>query len=490
MEFLSPNYRKRHGRLLFVSYIFSALVIGALVMFFALEVSGFYINRSGEILLNSIVFVDSHPASAEIYINGKLERSRTDARLVLPEGQHFVEIQKPGYDLWQKQVYLEGGAVTHIRYPFLYPTNPLSQLVDSYPQLATASQTPDRRWLMVQPRPNQLAFELLDLDQSDLPRRDLRFELPESELEHDLLVAKVLAWSHDNQHFLVRLNFDDDKIEYWIFSIDDDRPPIQVPQTRADDIPIRDVRLVDNRIREVHILYRDGQLFNQSLTDDQLEAELVAQNVVEFSSHGRELLVYVRSTAIEALAEVIINDDGTEYPLLELAHTTTGQYSLALSRFEGDWYYVIGSTTDSQLEVFQNPLEAIKQDWLPIPLTTASLSGLSSLAFSSNVRFVGATYDGGLYIYDLEAQRSYRYTVAGLPADYSIQWMDGHRLYGVIDDELNIWEFDSYHQVSMGSVRTTADVFFDKSYDSLYLLSNRDDDSDLKLTATDLVIKQ
>ena len=493
MDFLSPSYRRRHGRLLFVSYIFSALIIGALVMFFTLEVSGFYINRSGELSLNSIVFIDSHPANAEIYIDGKLERSRTDARLVLPAGQHFVEIQLPGYDLWQKQVYLDGGEVTHIKYPFLYPINPRNRVVDRYSPTATASQTPDRRWLMVQPRPAQLVFELIDLDHAELVRRNVSFELPEVDVERDLLGVEVLSWAHDNRHFLAELNFDDDDIEYWVFSTISDRLPLQV--LVQDDLAVREMRLVDNRVKEVHILYENNQLFAQSLTDDELPPRLVADDVLEFVSYGDDLVVYVRATLVESLVEVVIKDDQTEYLFLELtAQLPDSQYLLGLSRFEGDWYYVVGPEAgDTELLILKNPLEAIKQDRQPIPLTKVALSGLGSVAFSNNVRFVGATYSGGLYIYDFEDQRSYRYTVAGLASDYDVSWMDGHRLYGVVDNNLSVWEFDSSHQVSLGAVRATEDAFFDKSYDTLYVLhSGHDDDdsADLELSAIDLIIKR
>ena len=493
MEFLSPEFRKHHTRLLFVGYILSGLVVGILVTFFVLEISGVSINRNGELLLNSIVFIDSHPDNGQIFIDGQLERTRAGnrTRLVLQDGQHFVEIQRPGYEIWQKRVYLEGGDVYHLKYPFLYPSELVQTSIDSYEAEAKVTQSPDRRWLMIQPRVDELRFELIDLDHDDLPRRNLNFELELPDSTTEPVAVEVVTWANDNRHFLIRLSFDDQLDQHWLLSTNKNDSPQLVPQ--RDGVGIDKIDLIDNKVKAVYVLYQDGQLFETDLTKDPNKPlSLVAENILAFASHGDDLLLYVQAQT-DSPAKVIIDEDGQRYPLTELPDSDQqSSYALQLSRFDNDWYYLVGSNTETQLLLFENPLTDIKQ-YLPAqPVTKPSINGLISTAFSTNVRFVAASYDDGLYIYDFEDQRAYRYNIAGLAADYQVSWMDGHRLYGQIDDNLAIWEFDSLNQIELGQVSPDQDIFFDKNYDALYnlWLDELVEDPLLELIRTDLVISK
>lgn len=461
-------------------------------MFFTLEVSGYYVNRKGEILANTVVFVDTHPDNARIYINGQLERSRTGARLVLPEGQYFVELVLPGYQPWQKSLYLEGNSVSYLKYPFLYPVEPVQNTVSLYETMIySASQSLDRRWLAVQPEPDELVLDIIDLDDDELQSRQLSIDIETaSSTNGPLISSEIVRWSTDSRYILMRLEFPD-LDEYWILDTEDESEVIKLPSDLDEKVARHE--LVDGRVDQVYTLYENGDLYLVDLNDEADEIKLVAGNVLEFSSYGKDLLIYSQLQQSGSPVSVIINSSGVDYVLAEFSVSDSqSAYSLDVARFENDWYYVVGSDTEPNLRIFKNPLQRLKDGAQVTPTVDVSINSLNNTKFSHNTRFIGAADQDGIYVYDLDSQRSFRYSIDNLSPSYNIRWMDGHRMYGEIGGDLLIWEFDGTHTTNLGHIYDVQAVFFDKSYDNLYLLLVNDTDgvTESSLQHTKLILEQ
>src|SRR4051812_22921275 len=101
MEYLDPEKRRQHHRLLMLGYalIAMAILFGAYLL---LNLTyGYARGKDGHIIQNGFVFVSSHPNAAKIYIDNQLHKSRTNTRLTLPEGHYTIQLKLTGYRDWQ-----------------------------------------------------------------------------------------------------------------------------------------------------------------------------------------------------------------------------------------------------------------------------------------------------------------------------------------------------------------------------------------------------
>src|SRR5690606_25190386 len=125
---------------------------------------GFDIDRkTGTLIQKGIVFVDSKPQNARIFLNEIEQRSRTDTRMAFPAGRYTIRLEAEGYRHWERTFELDGGEIERLVYPYLIPNEFVTTDVAQYntfPELVT--QSPDRRWLLVQ-RPGTIyQFDVFD----------------------------------------------------------------------------------------------------------------------------------------------------------------------------------------------------------------------------------------------------------------------------------------------------------------------------------------
>src|SRR5262249_52735730 len=159
-----PQKQFRHRLMLYVGYVFISVAIGIGTLVLLYQAYGFGLGKNGTVIQNGLVFFSSQPNPADIYLNGKHNNNATNARLALPAGIYHVRLSRSGSRDWQRTIGLDGGAVVHYDYPFLFPTKLVTARIGGYtsaPGLAT--QSPDRRWLLVQQPGSNTIFDLYDL---------------------------------------------------------------------------------------------------------------------------------------------------------------------------------------------------------------------------------------------------------------------------------------------------------------------------------------
>jgi hypothetical protein len=112
MDFLDPR-RKRFNLLqLFAGYILVAIAIGLGTIILVYAAYGYSVNtKNGNIVENGLLFVDSQPGGAKIYLNNKSINSNTSARLVLPAGDYSLKLARDGYRDWTRKFTLDEHSV-------------------------------------------------------------------------------------------------------------------------------------------------------------------------------------------------------------------------------------------------------------------------------------------------------------------------------------------------------------------------------------------
>src|ERR1041385_1197257 len=213
MDFLDPRKRRAHKIRLIIGYLLTAVAIGlaSVVLYFA--ATGISINtKTGEIVQNGLLFVDSHPGAADVILNGKAINSKTASRLVLPAGGYDLRLKKDDYRDWQRKFVLEQGSVARYVYPFLFPAKPVTAALKNYSSPPPIfSQSPDRHWLLVEEPssdPDSVVFDEYDTANFSLPA--VQLSLPADLITNAGLDGNYLAvveWSTDNNHILLEHGF-------------------------------------------------------------------------------------------------------------------------------------------------------------------------------------------------------------------------------------------------------------------------------------------
>src|SRR5689334_19275883 len=123
MDFLDPKARRRHTIRLYIGYGLMATLILIASAILVFQAYGFDLDRkTGEVIQNGLVFVDSAPDKANVFFNDELQKAKTNNRFALPSGDYTLKIQKDGYRDWHRTFSITGGAVERFSYPLLLPT--------------------------------------------------------------------------------------------------------------------------------------------------------------------------------------------------------------------------------------------------------------------------------------------------------------------------------------------------------------------------------
>jgi hypothetical protein len=244
MDFLHPNKKRKQKIQLYLGYGLMAVALSIatlVVVFFTL---GFDVDpKTGDVIRKGLVILDSHPVSATVKLDGA-DHGTTKVRLILPEGQHSVELNRDGYRTWRHDFMLEGSIIEQFAYPFLFPQNLETSTVKEYnaaPEFF--SQSPDRRWLVVQ-KPNDLgAFEMTDLNDKELATDSVK--MPTGTLSPGTGPHKLMPveWSTNNRHLLIRHTWKSG-FEYVVLDTDAPLESLNVtklfPGIRGDRVVLRD----------------------------------------------------------------------------------------------------------------------------------------------------------------------------------------------------------------------------------------------------------
>ena len=149
MEFIDPVARKKKTRRLFIGYGLVLILVALATYILVATSQGWEIFKTnGEVVQNGLLFVDTKPVSAAIYLNGTPERDRTSSRLTLKSGDYDMTLKADGYMDWNKKVTIEGGKVRFATYPRLYPSTITSKDIKAQSTATTGlvTQSPDRHW--------------------------------------------------------------------------------------------------------------------------------------------------------------------------------------------------------------------------------------------------------------------------------------------------------------------------------------------------------
>jgi len=482
MDFLDPKKKRAYHIRLMVGYVLVAIVIGLGSLILVYAASGYGINtKTGQIVQNGLLFVDSQPGGAKVLLNGKDNGVTTSARLVLTSGKYKLEIQKDGYRSWSRSFTLYEQSIARFVYPFLFPVKPLTANLKSYPsQPAFITQSPDRKWLLVEN--NNASSKTVVFDQIDTTTLDqntpdeTQVSIPEGLLSNysPSSVLTEVEWSTDNKNVLLKHDYTGGS-EFIVFNRD--RPDQSFNVNTTLGTSPSQIALFNKKADQLYIYNQaDKTLRLADIGKKQLQPILL-NHVLAFKPYAKDIVTYITDDGEpsgEVQAEIL--DSGKKYKLNEF--TTGSHYLIDAAQYQGDFYYAVGSDTASSINIYKNPEDNIRDPSIgkAIPTIGLHVPGADKLKFSDNTRFIGAEAGQDFGVYDLETQTSYHYTLSN-PLSAEMGWMDGHRFLGQSGGNVFVMDYDGINAQSLTPTLLSRGGFFSQDYRHLLTVTNSSDGS-------------
>lgn len=473
MDFLDPKKKRAHRIRLMIGYVLMTIVVAIGTIILVYEAYGFGYNReTGEVVQNGLVFVDSAPVKSDIYINGKKQDSGTDARLVLPANQYKFELKREGYYDWQRSLFLEAGSLERLVYPMLIPKTLTPKTSDTLNSaLPFASQSPDRRWILIQTasaQPTTLSFNEYDTTLRPNPQKRT-ISLPVGIVKTTSGTLKELEWSTDNRHLLAEYTTPTSK-EFIVVDREDATKSFNINSLFS--VTPTTVTLRDKKADQLYLLLPAENSLVQANVGQKTLSEPLIKKVLTFKPYGTDVVTYITDSTTAGTVRAVIWEKGQNHNLQSLPAGEV--YVVDSARFDGDWYFVIGSNKLNRVIIYKNPLDSIKnsQKKSAIPLLSLPISNVQSVSFSATARFISAQSGQNFALYDIEAKDTFKYSLDA-PLAGPMRWMDGHRLIGTASSKVIIMDFDGINRHSLVATNMSKSAFFDRDYEQMYV-TNQD----------------
>jgi hypothetical protein len=471
MDYLDPKKQSRHTVILMIGYVLVgvAIVIGTLVLLY--QAYGFGINKNGKVIQNGLFFFSSQPHPAQIYINGNLKSARTNTRLSLPAGVYDVTLARNGYRDWHRTIVLEGGSVERFDYPFLIPKVLTPKKVAGYASPThIMTQSPDRRWLMVQKPGDIRSFDVYDL--KNPATRPVKITLPAGLLTKASGAEGWQAgvWAGDNKHVLLRHVYDG-KVEYIMIDRTDAAKSVNLDSA----LSMHPKRLtLNNGKYDQYYLYGSpsGRISQASLEDPSPRPYL--DHVLAYKSYGDDTMLYITPEGAKKGKVLLKLRSGKQTSVIR-SFRAGSSYLVNLTEYSGTLYVAAGASADNKVYIYKDPAAQLAVDpgSAPVPVQVLHVKRPNYLSFSDNAQFVMTERAAEFGVYDIENDQVYHYKspkTLDKPQRHAY-WMDGDRLMYVSGGKLTIFDYDNINRQVLIQASPRYEPVFTPDFKSVYTLS-------------------
>lgn len=489
MDFLDPEKQKAHTRRLIAGYILIGMVLLLATIILLYQVFGYGIDRHGRIFQNGLVFISSLPDNAQVYVDGERQESNTNTRLVLPAGQYVFELKREGYRTWKRAITVEGSTLQRFDYPLLFAANLETTTTKQYASPGLATQSPDKRWLLVQ---SDVAdtFDLYDIDAAN--PTPATFNIPLEVLSAGTTTTgwKAVEWSKDNRHVVLQRSFTRTSgqaaAEYILVDREDANQTINL-SVRLGFTPTV-LQLRDKAYDRYYAFDQTGgTLFTATL--EQPTPQPYLEKVLAFQSEGDSVLYATNQDAPSGKTLLRIRQ-GDDHFTIRQVDAVAAPYMLDLAQYEGAWYVAVGASGEDKVYIYKNPVDSLKSDSgdVLVPVHILKAVHPTRVEFAPASRFVAAQGGQDFAVYDVKNNNGYGYLLETPidPTTAYAQWADEYHLATTsASGEAMIFDYDGTNVQLLATTRLGSFPFFDRDYRKLHTMT-----ATYSLTSTNLRAQQ
>lgn len=450
----------------------------AVLVFFML---GYQINRAdGRIEQGGLVQFDTRPGGADVTIDGKNLGTRTASRKTMTSGQHFITMQRAGYQTWQKSIDVVPGSVLWLTYARLVPQELKPATVTTFNALAGTLVSPNSETMAIKEDAVTPTIQLANLtrDEVELTNLDIpatSYTAPAADRTQTFSLEK---WNGSSRYLLVKHTYDDTKIEWLV--VDTDNVAETKNITTLLGVDATTITFNPNNSNQVYALV-DNNVRKIDLNAATLSGPLVA-NVAEFSIYNNDTILYVtRPDTATSMRSVGYLDEGASKARVLRSYTDNGQtpLHLAVGKYFDDHYVAIS---------YGHVVEVMKGSLSKSDASTASaFTSLATMALSSDVQYLSIVTNGRFVIaqeaksytvYDIELKKTTTTALQGdtPAAPTELRWLDPYTVWSDRSGKLRMYEFDGANQHDIMPLAAGYSATYSPNGKYLYGISKSADD--------------
>ncbi|MDB5169847.1 MAG: hypothetical protein JWN82_243 [Candidatus Saccharibacteria bacterium] len=486
MDFLDPKKRRQHAILLYSGYVLIGIAILISTMVLVYQANGFGVNSKGQVVQNGLVFLSSQPNPADISLNGH-KKDQTNTRLSLPAGRYDARLTRAGYRDWQRSISVQGGDVQHFDYPFLFPKDLVTKNQADYAVApGVSTQSPDRRWLLVQQTPIATKFDLYDLKNPAEAATALTLPTAVVRLNNGQQSWAAVQWADDNQHVLLKHTAGTDS-EFILVDRNDVAKSVNLNQTLGSN-PLT-LTLIDNKYDKYNLLDSVPGTVSTASLDNPTPVKLL-DSVLSYKSYGSKTMLYATADGARAgKANIVIAVNGKQYSIREVSASNT--YLLDMASYRGAPYVVLGAVADGVVYIYRDPVGQLSDKSIKTAVAIRAIKVVnpSYVSFSPTAQYIVAEGGTQFGVYDIFLKRAYVYTRPDAPdaPQAHAEWMDGNRLTYVSGSKLQVFDYDQRNHQTLMPATAGAAPFFSPDYKYVYAFTAGTAGAAAQLTQTTLL---
>lgn len=470
MDYLDPIKKQTKKKHLMIMYALLGIAIAIATVITVYLVNGYSIDTKGSVIQNGLIYLDSKPESAEVFLNGEKQRGRTDSRLVVPEGNYDIELKRDGYRSWYRSLKLEGGSLRRLTYPRLIPEalETISAVsLPENPQMST--QSIDKRWLVMSFPSEPLKFRYVDLSRSVPQLQD--FTLPVDIIDTtDPGSWRSIDWADDNKNFLAVYEGTRSK-EYVM--IDREKPENSRNLRQAFPTTNFSEAQLKNRRKDQVFMFNPSTGIVVSGNIATGETSLVQDKILQYVVFGDDSIVYITDDdKTDDMVEAMLKKGDKVYKLRSIKQSE--KYLLDMSKLGGALVVGIGSPAENRVIVYNDPIYSVEHNdfsTIPVPTTVLRVISPVELTISADSSVIMTRGAEGFASHEFEADRSYTFKLDGtIDENQKMRWLDGQHALISINSRQHIFDFDGSNLQELVSSQQKFGAYADNKIDSLYTL--------------------
>lgn len=488
MDYLDPKKKRAHRIRLYIGYALMAVAIGLSTLILLFIGSGYYFDGENGLIQNGLLYVDANPEEAEIRLNGELQRSKTNARLVVPGGKYDVELTREGYRPWRRSLILDEGKVRRLTYPRLIPNELKTNVAQTFgktPDFVTQSQS--REFMLMRFADQPLNFLLIDADQ--IAGAPTTLTLPSSLLVDPNAVGTfdAVEWSGNNRYVLLK-HIVPGRVEYIVFDHQNPGASRNVTKTLALG-PNVEVSLRDRAENRVLVFDRTTQTARYGDLGNATLEQPVLSNVLDVKGFEDNKLLFVTpKEGSDDEVSVRLRDGDRTYIVRDVAKDE--RYFLEIAKFGNSIVVAAGAPKEGKVGVYRNIanyLNANPERTFALATTVLLIDKLEYVSFSVDASVVVAYGAGQFASHEFEADRSYKFNISEtFDSSHELRWMDSSRLNYVSAGLTYSVDFDGSNVEKLVSGASSLGVYYDRDFENLVSFTVSSGNTLFQLTSTSL----
>jgi len=488
MDYLDPNKKRAHKIRLLVGYVLFAIMIALSTVLLVFISKGYFVDSgSGEVIQNGLVFVDSRPAGATVYLNGERQRGTTDIRMVIPGDKSYsFDIKKDGYRDWSRTLRIEGGSLRKLTYAKLIPNELVTEnALNLRENPIGSSQSIDKRWLVLNYASSPLQLSIIDTEATPISQQIL--QIPTTLVANpNSGVLEVIEWADDDRYFLASYSAAD-QIDYLLIDRENPQNAVNINTVLGNknlEIGLRD------RVRDQFFVYDrvTKLLYTASLNNGIAADPFISRPLLEYTTFGTDWVAYVVESGQEGLVEARFKRGDSDIQIQNLK--TDSKYLIELAKLGNAPIMGFSSPVEGRAMVYFDPQKYLKENEgskFPVATTALQVPGIQELIISADSTVILGYGPENMASHEFEPDRSYNFIIdVELDDKQEPRWVDGQHLSFSSGGVQYMIDFDGSNLYKLVSSMPTIGSYYSNSINTMFTFSESkfDESSNTNLPAT------